>query len=170
MDTKINTKKNRKCISMKFIVCLAYIISVISNIILAMILYLTNHMFKWGGYAIHGVLLFSCIASLKYVIYMSGKSIRFYCSSTKLFTYSVISSSFFYISITIYMYIYKIDREIIHFYCFCVIIWTSFHYILISIINSYIQALIDRPELSSGKSAPEVDKDLQEMMLNDIKK
>ena len=170
MEKKTTNRKNRKCISMKFIVCLSYMISIISNIILTVILYLTNHMFKWGGYAIHAVLLFSNIASLKYVIYMTGKSIRFYCSSTKLFTYSVISSSFFYISITIYMYIYRIDKEIIHFYFFCIVIWSSFHYILISIINSYIQALIDRPDLSSGKSAPEVDKDLQEMMLNDIKK
>ncbi len=68
------------------------------------------------------------------------------------------------------MYIYKIDKEILHFYAFCIIIWSSFHYILISIINSYIQALIDRPELISSKQAPEVDKNLEEMMLSDIKK
>ena len=79
-------------------------------------------------------------------------------------------STIFYFAMFIYMFIKKVDKEISYFYGFCVLIWSVYHYILISIIYSYIQAISDRPEEVQGKSAPKVDKALEEIMLNDLNK
>ena len=80
------------------------------------------------------------------------------------------SSTIFYFSIFVYMFLQKVDKEIAYFYGFCILIWSLYHYILISIIFSYIQALSDRPEQAHGKTSPKVDKNLEEIMLNDLNK
>ena len=172
-EKKQNNKKNKKtkgCISMKFAVFVSYIVSIASNIILSIIFYLTNHSFKWIGYFIHCLILLSNMISLKHLLYPTGKIIKKYYSTTKFFTLSLMSSTVFYFSIFVYMFLKNVDKEISYFYGFCILIWSLYHYILISIIFSYIQAISDRPEQSQGKSAPKVDKDLQEIMLNDINK
>ena len=172
-DNKKNNKRNKKhkgCISMKFAVLISYIVSIISNIILSIIFYLTNHYFKWIGYLIHFLILFSNFISLKHLLYPSGKIIKKYYSTTKFFTLSLMSSTVFYFSLFVYMFLKNIDKEISYFYGFCVLIWSLYHYILISIIFSYIQAISDRPEQSQGKMAPKVDKNLEEIMLNDLNK
>ena len=46
----------------------------------------------------------------------------------------------------------------------------SLYFNLNILIYSYIQAISDRPEEVQGKSAPKVDKDLEEIMLNDLNK
>ena len=165
---KKESKKHKGCISMKFAVLISYLVSIASNIILSIIFHLTNHSFKWVGYFIHVSILFSIFISLKHLLVPSGKVVQKYYSITKFLVISLMSSTVFYFSIFVYMYLYKIDREIRLFYGFCIIIWSLYHYILISIIFSYIQRISDRPD--KGKSAPKVDKDLKEMMLNDLNK
>ena len=167
---KKKTKKSRGCISMKFAVIISYMVSIISNIILSVIFHLTNHLYKWIGYIIHSFILFSIFYSLKLLILPSGKIVKKYINITKFLTMALMSSTIFYFSIFIYMFIKKVDKEISYFYGFCVLIWSVYHYILISIIYSYIQAISDRPEEVQGKSAPKVDKDLEEIMLNDLNK
>ena len=165
-----NNKKHKGCISMKFAVLISYIVSIASNIILSIIFYLTNHSFKWIGYLIHFFILFSTFISLKHLLYPSGKVVKKYISITKFLTLSMMSSTIFYFSIFVYMFLKNVDKEISYFYGFCVLIWSLYHYILISIIFSYIQAINDRPDSSQGKSAPKVDKNLEEIMLNDLNK
>ena len=167
---KKKTKKSRGCISMKFAVIISYMVSIISNIILSVIFHLTNHLYKWVGYIIHFFILFSIFYSLKLLILPSGKIVKKYINITKFLTMALMSSTIFYFSIFIYMFIKKVDKEISYFYGFCVLIWSVYHYILISIIYSYIQAISDRPEEVQGKSAPKVDKNLEEIMLNDLNK
>jgi hypothetical protein len=65
---------------------------------------------------------------------------------------ALMSSTIFYLSIFVYMFIKKIYKEISYFYGFCILIWSLYHYILISIIFSYIQAISDRPEEVQGKN------------------
>ena len=167
---KKKSKKSKGCISMKLAVVISYIVSVISNIILSIIFYLTNHLYKWIGYLIHFFLLFSVFYSLKLLFLPPNKIVKKYITITKFFTISLMSSTIFYFSIFIYMFVQKVDKEISYFYGFCVLIWSLYHYILISIIFSYIQAISDRPEEVQGKKAPKVDKDLEEIMLNDLNK
>ena len=167
---KKKTKKSRGCISMKFAVIISYMVSIISNIILSVIFHLTNHLYKWVGYIIHFFILFSIFYSLKLIILPSSKIVRKYINITKFMTMALMSSTIFYFAMFIYMFIKKVDKEISYFYGFCVLIWSVYHYILISIIYSYIQAISDRPEEVQGKSAPKVDKDLEEIMLNDLNK
>ena len=169
-NTNKKNKKHKGCISMKFAVLISYIVSIASNIILSIIFYLTNHSFKWIGYLIHFFILFSNFISLKHLLYPSGKVIKKYYSITKFLTLSLMSSTIFYFSIFVYMFLNNVDKEIAYFYGFCVLIWSLYHYILISIIFSYIQAISDRPEQSLGKSAPKIDKNLEEIMLNDLNK
>ena len=172
-ENKKEQKKNKKhkgCISMKFAVLISYLVSIASNIILSIIFYLTNHSFKWIGYLIHFFILFSIFVSLKHLLLPSGKLIKKYISITKCLTVSLMSSTIFYFSIFVYMFLKKVDKEIAYFYGFCLLIWSLYHYILISIIFSYIQALSDRPDQAHGKSAPKVDKNLEEIMLNDLNK
>ena len=131
---KKKTKKSRGCISMKFAVIISYMVSIISNIILSVIFHLTNHLYKWIGYIIHFFILFSIFYSLKLLILPSGKIVKKYINITKFLTMALMSSTIFYFSIFIYMFIKKVDNEISYFYGFCVLIWSVYHYILISII------------------------------------
>ena len=167
---KKKSKKNKGCISMKFAVLISYLVSIASNVILSIIFYLTNHTYKWIGYLIHFLIVFSIFISLKHLLFPSGKVIKKYYSISRFLTMSLMSSTVFYFSIFVYMFLKKVDKEISYFYGFCILIWSLYHYILLSIIFSYIQALSDRPEEIPGKSAPKVDKDLEEIMLNDINK
>ena len=169
-EKKKTKKTNKGCISMKFAVIISYIVSIISNIILSIIFHLTNHSFKWLGYMIHFLILFSIIYSLKLLLLPSSKIVKKYFNITKFFTVVLMTSTIFYFSIFVYMFLNKIDKEVSYFYGFCVLIWSLYHYILISIIFSYIQAISDRPEEVQGKKAPKVDKDLEEIMLNDLNK
>ena len=167
---KKSNKKNKGCISMKFAVFISYLVSFSSNVILSIIFYLTNHSFKWIGYLIHFLILLSILISLKHLLVPKGKLIEKYISITKFLTLSLMASTIFYFSLFVYMFLKKVDKEIAYFYGFCILIWSLYHYILISIIFSYIQAISDRPDHGPGKSAPKVDKDLEEIMLNDINK
>jgi len=169
-NQKSKNKKHKGFISMKFIVLISYIISIASNVILSIIFYLTNHSFKWIGYTIHIAILFSNFVSLKHLLFPSGKIIKKYFSITKFLSISLVSSTFFYVSIFVYMFIKNVDKEISYFYGFCILIWSLYHYILISIIFSYIQAISDRPEQISRKDPPKVDKALEEIMLNELNK
>ena len=168
--SKKKSKKSKGCISMKLAVVISYIVSIISNVILSIIFYLTNHTYKWIGYLIHFFLLFSIFYSLKLLFFPSSKIIKKYITITKFFTLVLMISTVFYFAIFVYMFIKKIDKEVSYFYGFCILIWSLYHYILISIIFSYIQAISDRPEEVQGKKAPKVDKDLEEIMLNDLNK
>ena len=125
---------------MKLAVVISYIVSIISNIILSIIIYLTNHSYKWIGYLIHFLLLFSIFYSLKLLFLPSSKIVKKYITITKFFTLVLMSSTIFYFAIFVYMFVQKVDKEISYFYGFCVLIWSLYHYILISIIFSYIQA------------------------------
>ena len=167
---KKKSKKSKGCISMKFAVIISYIVSIISNIILSIIFHLTEHSYKWIGYLIHFLLLFCIFYSLKLLLLPTSKIVKKYITITKFFTMVLMSSTIFYFSIFVYMFIQKIDKEISYFYGFCILICSLYHYILISIIFSYIQAISDRPEEVQGKKAPKVDKDLEEIMLNDLNK
>ena len=171
-NTKVKkkAKKSKGCISMKLAVVMSYIVSIISNIILTIIFYLTNHTYKWFGYIIHFSILFSIFYSLKLLFLPSSKIVKKYISITKFFTAVLMCSTIFYFIIFVYMFIQKVDKEVSYFYGFCILIWSLYHYILISIIFSYIQAISDRPEEIQGKKAPKVDKDLEEIMLNDLNK
>ena len=167
---KKKTKKSKGCISMKLAVIISYLVSIISNIILIAIFHLTDHSYKYVGYIIHFCLLFAILYSLKLLFLPSSKIVKKYITITKFFTMALMSSTIFYFAIFVYMFIKKIDKEISYFYGFCILIWSLYHYILISIIFSYIQAISDRPEEIQGKNAPKVDKDLEEIMLNDLNK
>ena len=66
-----NNKKHKCCISMRIAVLISYLVSIASNIILSIIIYLTNHGFKWFGYLIHFCILFSNFVSLKHLLFPS---------------------------------------------------------------------------------------------------
>ena len=155
---------------MKVAVIISYLVSIISNIILSIIFHLTNHSYKWIGYMIHFCILFSVFYSLKLLMLPTSKIVKKYITITKFFTMALMASTVFYFSIFVFMFIKKVDKEVSYFYGFCVLIWSLYHYILISIVFSYIQAMSDRPEEVQGKKAPKVDKDLEEIMLNDLNK
>ena len=167
---KKKTKKSKGCLSMKVAVIISYLVSIISNIILSIIFHLTNHSYKWIGYMIHFCILFSVFYSLKLLMLPTSKIVKKYITITKFFTMALMASTVFYFSIFVFMFIKKIDKEVSYFYGFCVLIWSLYHYILISIVFSYIQAISDRPEEVQGKKAPKVDKDLEEIMLHDLNK
>ncbi len=148
---------------MKLIVFIAYLISLITNFIFVIILNLLNHLFKWIGYCVHGILVLFILISMYYTIKSTRKNIKNYYSITTYLSYTLFGSTGFYLGIFIYMFIKRLDMEVIYFYAFCIAIWSVFQYIVVSIINSYIQALFDRPE--QNKEEPKVDQNLQEMML-----
>ena len=94
--TKKKPKKSKGCISMKLAVVISYIVSIISNIILSVIFYLTDHLYKWIGYIIHFFLLFSVFYSLKLLFLPPNKIVKKYITITKFFTMALMSSTIFY--------------------------------------------------------------------------
>ena len=170
MESSKKNKRNRNCIPIKYVILISYLMSIISNSILVTIIYLMNLWPKYFGYLIHFLIFLSVLSSLKHLLFPSGKIIKRYIFTTKLFTGSIMCSTVYYIVLFGYMFLNKLDLEVSFFYAFCLLIWSVYHYLFISIIFSYILAISDRPEQDDENSGPKVDKELQDMMLKDIKK
>ena len=167
MDFSNQTTKLKKqgCLSLKLSVIISYIISLISNLLLLIILFLTGHLYKWIGLIIHLLIILCSLSSLKNLISFNNRNLLKYKSYTSYFTLVTIVGGTFYIIIIIYSFVTKVDMDLIYFYTFCIIIWCIFHYLFITIIYSFIRALEDRPG-QTGATANLIDKNLKELMVN----
>ena len=70
----------------------------------------------------------------------------------------------YYFSLIVYNFYTETDIDLIYFFSFCIIIWSIFHYLFVTIINSFIKALEDRPAQTG--SIKLIDKNLRDLMLN----
>ena len=167
MDFSNQTTKLKKqgCLSLKLSVIISYIISLISNLLLLIILFLTDHSYKWIGLIIHLLIIICSLSSLKNLITFNNRNLIKYKSYTSYFTLVTIIGGTFYIIIIIYSFVTKVDMDLIYFYTFCIIIWCIFHYLFITIIYSFIRALEDRPG-QTGVTSNLIDKNLKELMVN----
>ncbi len=167
MDFSNQATKTKKsgCLTLKFSVVISYIISLTSNLLLLIILFLTDHLYKWIGLIIHLLIILCSLSSLKNLISFNNRNLLKYKSYTSYFTLVTIVGGTFYIIIIIYSFVSKIDMELIYFYTFCIIIWCIFHYLFITIIYSFIRALEDRPG-QTGVTSNLIDKNLKELMVN----
>ena len=111
---KSKNQKSKKYFSIKVVIIISYLVSIISNILLCLIFHLTNHSFKWFGYFIHFFTIITIILSLKYVMFPdSVKSTKKYFSITRYFTLILTCAVIFYIIIFIYMAFTQTDKEIL---------------------------------------------------------
>ena len=65
----------------------------------------------------------------------------------------------------IYMFVTKTNMDLIYYFTFCILIWCIFHGLFISIVNSFIRALEDRPA-QKGTNVKMIDKNLRDLMLS----
>lgn len=164
---KSKKKKSAGCINLRCSVIVSYLVSMASNILLAIILFLSEHGYKWIGFLLHlGVLSFSYL-SLRSLLHKTttSKSILKYKSMTKFFTICVAVTGVFYSIVIIYLFATKQDQDLIYYFTFCIIIYCVFHGLFVSIIKSYIKTMEDRPAKQS-KSTAIVNKDLRELILS----
>ena len=161
----LSKKQVRGCLNLKFSIIISYAISEISNVLLFIILFLSDKQYKWIGALLHIIVVSTCLISLKNLLYFTNKVLIRYKSITRYYTLSLLSTGLFYIIIIIYCFSSKTDIDLIYFYTFCIIIWCVFHYLFITIIYSFLQALGDRPA-QTGTSANLIDKNLKDLMIN----
>lgn len=158
-------KKSQSCLTLKCSVIVSYIVSITSNILLAVILYLSDHGYKWFGYVFHTLVLVCSFLSLKHLLTFSSKNLLRYKSMTKYYSLNLIVTAVFYFIVIIYMFIKQIDMDLIYYFTFCILIWCIFHGLFISIINSFIRTLEDRPA-QKGSNVKMIDKNLRDLMLS----
>ena len=157
METTQHKKKSQGCFTLKCSVLISYMVSITSNILLTVILYLSDHGYKWPGYFLHFLVLLCSVLSLKNLLR--------YKSMTKYYSLSLILTGFFYTVVIIYMFVTKTDMDLIYYFTFCILIWCIFHGLFISIVNSFIRALEDRPA-QKGTNVKMIDKNLRDLMLS----
>ena len=166
MDTsKSQRKKSQGWLTLKCSVILSYLVSIVSNVLLSIILFLSDHSYKWPGFVLHGLVLLCSLLSLRNVLNFNGKNIVKYRAMTKYYSINLIITGIFYIGVIIYSFIYKIDMDLIYYFTFCILVWCIFHGLFISIINSFIRTLEDRPQ-QKGTKVQLVDQTLQDKMLS----
>ena len=158
-------KKSQGCFILKCSVIISYLVSITSNVLLTVILYLSDHGYKWFGYILHFLVLLCSVLSLKHLLNFSNKNLLRYKSMTKYYSLNLILTGFFYFVVIIYMFVKQIDMDLIYYFTFCILIWCIFHGLFISIINSFIRALEDRPA-QKGTNVKMIDKNLRDLMLS----
>lgn len=158
-------KKSQGCFTLKCSVIISYIVSITSNVLLTVILYLSDHGYKWPGYVFHILVLACSFLSLKNLLNFSKSNLLRYKSMTKYYSITLIITALFYFIVIIYMFISQTDMDLIYYFTFCIIIWCIFHGLFISIINSFIKALEDRPA-QKGTNVKMIDKNLRDLMLS----
>lgn len=164
-STPLNKKKKESCFSLKCSVIISYLISITSNILLVVILFLSEHGYKWPGFMFHGVVFTFTGLSLRSLTTFSKTSLIRYQSWTRYYALSLVVTGLFYIGVLIYNFVTSTDMDLFYFFFFCIVIWCVFHGLFVSIIQSFIKVLEDRPVQGKPYSKT-VDKDLQKMMLS----
>ena len=84
---------------------------------------------------------------------------------TRYYSVGLVLTGVFYIIVIVYMFIGQIDMDLIYYFTFCILIWCIFHGLFVSIINSFIRALEDRPA-QKGTNVKMIDKNLRDLMLS----
>ena len=166
-NKKKQQKKNKSgCLNLKCSVMVSYVVSLSSNILLGIILFLSEHGYKWIGLLLHIIILILAFLSLKNLISRSNhsKSLIKFKSLTKFFTISLIVTGIFYAIVIIYLFATKQDQDLIFYFAFCITIWCIFHGLFISIIRAFIKSLEDRPAKKSNE-VKLIDENLKNLIL-----
>ena len=158
-------KKSQGCFTLKCSVIISYLVSITSNVLLTVILYLSDHGYKYPGYFLHFLVLLTALLSLRNLLNFSSKNLLRYKSMTRYYSVGLVLTGVFYIIVIVYMFIGQIDMDLIYYFTFCILIWCIFHGLFISIINSFIRALEDRPA-QKGTNVKMIDKNLRDLMLS----
>ena len=150
-----NIKKNvdySPNIKTYIIVCHA--ISIITNLTLFLIFYMTEHYFKYFGLFLHFLLFIVGIISTLFLFSkeQNNKNLKKYKSSIRYFSFIIHISFLFYLSLLIYMYLYKYDIDIFHLFAISIIIWGVFHFFLISVTKSYIGEVTKKSQYGKRKN------------------
>ena len=119
-------KKSQGCFTLKCSVIISYLVSITSNILLTVILYLSDHGYKWFGYILHFLVLLCSALSLRHLLNFSNKNLLRYKSMTKYYSLNLILTGFFYFVVIIYMFITKTDMDLIYYFTFCILICTYY--------------------------------------------
>lgn len=167
MDKSRKNKKNQPCLNLRCSVIISYLVSITSNILLAIILFLSEHGYKWVGFLLHMAILAFDILSLKNLLskLSSSKNLLKYKSTTKFFTIFLFVTGIFYVIVIVYLIFTNQDQDLIYYFIFCIIIWCVFHGLFISIIKSFIKTLEDRPAKKSTE-VKLIDKNLRDLIMS----
>ena len=155
----ISKRRNPGCLNLQVSILISYLISIISNFFLIIIIYGTTIKAKWIGVAFSIVLILLCLLSFKYYLtYTSNTVIRFR-SSTRFYILCFVATGICYIVLFILLVTDQSSSfsDYSFFFGFAFIAWFVFHYLLFSLLNSFIKGL----EGKSGVSL--IDRDFKEL-------
>ena len=79
-------EKKHGFINLKTSILISYIISILSNFFLIIILFTTNHLYKWVGLIFHILIIITSILSLKNIITFNNNNLLKYKSYTNYFS------------------------------------------------------------------------------------
>ena len=129
-------KKSQGCFTLKCSVLLSYLVSITWYVLLTVILYLSDHGYKWPGYFLHFLVLLCSGLSLKNLLNFSNKNWLRYRSMTKYYSIALVLTGFFYFVVIVYMFVTKTDMDLIYYFTFCILIWCIFYGLFVSIIRN----------------------------------
>ena len=103
------------------------------------------------------VFILTCLLSFKYYLTYSSNTLIRFRSSTRFYLLSFVATAICYIVIFIIFLAQNVFAEHVFFFGFAILAWIVFHYLLFSLVNSFIRNL----EGKSGVAV--VDRDFREI-------
>ena len=160
MENKVKDDDNYSKIKSFILSC--HLISIVTNIILFIIFFMSEYDFKYIGIIIHILIIIVNIISIFFLLKKEqrNKNLKKYKSLICYFTFFIYASFLFYSFLLIYMYINKYDIDIFYFYALCIIFWGLFHLFFILVIKSFTGKFINKKKEHYVKMKDEKFKEL----------
>lgn len=163
---KKQQKESINLFSLKFSIILSYYITMFSNSLLIVILYLSDLNYKLISYLLHLILIIVAFLSLRIVNNYTSHRLKLYRLFYRTISFVVISGIIYYIVVLVKMACDESYLSLVLVFVGCMIIWGIYHIMFIILIKMFMNTLQQRPMQKETKNI--VDKKLTEMMLGNI--
>ena len=160
---KRNQKTTMSPFSLKFSVVLSYYITIISNLLLILIVALSDLEYQFLSYCCHLLLSICAFISLRIINNYTANQLRRYKTIQRAFGVIIIVSIIFYIIILVKYAMNESTLSLVIVFSVCMTIWAVFHILFIILIQIYTKNLEQRPMQKETKNV--VDQNLTEIML-----
>lgn len=164
METQKNNGKST-CFSLRFSVLASYYSSLISNIFLIVITYLSIHKYKWIGYLFHLCSILFISLSLKISSNYTANCLKAYRRYTQIFSLTIVFIMVYYLCVIVFLWTAEPDFELVIYFISSLVVWSVFHGLLMIILNHYIMTLEDT-SMQRKPNPKSVDKNLRDLMLS----
>lgn len=165
IQKKKKEKKSFNPFSFRSTILISYLVSLITNVLLLIIIYLAPFYKKKIGYCIHMVLIVYDICALRIIFDYSVNMLKMYKFINKVYLLFVIFNFLYYFYSGVKIWIRNIGFVLAFILTICMVIWILFHVLFLMILKQFLRNLEHRPMQKKVKKVA-IDKALSDLFLN----